>query len=107
MGAAACLTTSSTKLQHSRVQRIEGGAERRPEIQFLSSILWMSLRAVPEGLFSRFSAPRCPKVTLLGSFLMTFRGSGAHVKTVLSRESQYDPEGSGGSENRLFFNVFF
>ena len=57
-------------------------------------------------ILSVFSCPRCPKVMILGSFLMTFRGSGAHVKTVLSRESQHDPEGSGGSENRWFLDVF-
>ena len=57
-------------------------------------------------ILSVFSCPRCPKVMILGSFLMTFRGSGAHVKMVLSRESQHDPEGSGGSENRCFLNVF-
>ena len=67
----------------------------------------MPLGAVPEGLFGSFSAPRCPKVPILGSFLMTFRGLGAHVPTALSLQSQLDFEGSGGSENRRFCLMFF
>ena len=38
---------------------------------------------------------------------MTFRGPGAHVRIELSLESQHDLEGSGGSENQCFFDVFF
>ena len=47
------------------------------------------------------------KAAILGSFLMTFRGSGAHVRTALSLQSQLDLEGSGGSENRCFCVVVF
>ena len=38
---------------------------------------------------------------------MTFKGPGAHVRIELSPESQHDLEGSGGSENQRFFDVFF
>ena len=38
---------------------------------------------------------------------MTFRGPGTHVRIELSLESQHDLDGSGGSENRCFLDVFF
>ena len=44
---------------------------------------------------------------VLGSFLRTFRGPGAHARTVLSLQRELDLEGSGGSENRRFFDVLF
>ena len=37
---------------------------------------------------------------------MIFRGSSAHVRTVLSLQSQLDLDGSGGSENRRFLKCF-
>ena len=57
--------------------------------------------------FSDFIAQRCPKVAILGSFLITFRGSGAYARTVLSLQRELDLEGWRGSENRRFFDVFF
>ena len=38
---------------------------------------------------------------------MTFGGSGTHVRTVLSLQSQLNLEGSGGSENRCLCVVVF
>ena len=43
---------------------------------------------------------------VLGSFLRTFRGPGAHARTVLSLQRELDLEGSGGSENRRFLMFF-
>ena len=45
-------------------------------------------------------------MAILRSFLMTFRRSGAHVRTVLSLQSQLDLEDSGVSENRRLFDTF-
>ena len=38
---------------------------------------------------------------------MTFKGPGAHARTVLSLQRELDLEGWRGSENRRFFDVFF
>ena len=38
---------------------------------------------------------------------MTFKGPGAHARTVLSLQRELDLECSWGSENDRFFNVFF
>ena len=63
--------------------------------------------ACPGGVFCGFSAQKCPKVIFSVLFLMTFKGPGAHARTVLSLQRELDLEGWRGSENRRFFDVFF
>ena len=58
-------------------------------------------------LRGHFGSPEGSKSVTLGRFLMTFRGPGTHVRIELSLQSQHDLEGSGGSENRRFLDVFF
>ena len=44
---------------------------------------------------------------VLGPFLRTFRGPGAHARMVLPLQRELDLEGSGESENRFVFEVYF
>ena len=60
----------------------------------------------PRRLFARFWWPKAPQSDLFVSFLRIFRGPGAHARTVLSLQRELDLEGSGGSENRRFFDGF-
>ena len=57
-------------------------------------------------LRGHFGSPEGSKSVTLARFLMTFRGPGTHVRIELSLQSQHDLEGSGGSENRCFLDVF-
>ena len=57
-------------------------------------------------LRGHFGSPEGAKSVILGRYLMTFRGPGTHVRIELSLQSQHDLEGSGGSENRCFLDVF-
>ena len=57
-------------------------------------------------LRGHFGSPEGSKSVTLARYLLTFRGPGTHVRIELSLQSQHDLEGSGGSENRCFLNVF-
>ena len=57
-------------------------------------------------LRGHFGSPEGSKTVTLGRYLMTFRGPGTHVRIELSLQSQHDLEGSGGSQNRCFIDVF-
>ena len=67
----------------------------------------MIFHGSPEAPWWHFGSPEGPKSDNLGLCLMTFRSPSAHVRIELSLESQHDLEGSGGSENRRFLDVFF
>ena len=58
-------------------------------------------------LRGHFGRPEGSKSATLARFLMTFRGPGTRVRIELSLQSQHDLEGSGGSEDRCFLDVFF
>ena len=58
-------------------------------------------------LRGHFGSPEGSKSVTLARYLLTFRGPGTHVRIELSLQSQHDLEGSGGSENRCFLDVFF
>ena len=72
----------------------------------LHIVFYDGLLGSPVGTWRRFQWFLGPQIAILGSFLMTFRGPSAHVRIELSLESQHDFEGSGGSENRCFLDVF-
>ena len=57
-------------------------------------------------LRGHFGSPEGSKSVTLARYLLTFRGPGTHVRIELSLQSQHDLEGSGGSENRRFLDVF-
>ena len=76
-------------------------------VTFFRYVFWTLFRRLPDGLLRAFGGQRRPRVIVLGSFLRTFRGPGAHARTVLSLQRELDLEGSGGSENRCFFEVLF
>ena len=85
-------------------------SEREPSL--LGAFLVPFFCSLAFGLYFRqlrghFGSPEGSKSVTLARFLMTFRGPGAHVRIGLSLESQHDLEGSGGSENRCFLDVFF
>ena len=76
-------------------------------VTFSRYVFWTLFCRLLDGLLHAFGGQRRPKVIVLGSFLKTFRGPGAHARTVLSLQRELDLEGSGGSENRRFFDVLF
>ena len=90
--------------------RTPASSEREPSL--LGAFLVPFFLSLAFGLYFRrlrghFGIPEGSKSVDLVRFLMTFRGPGTHVRIELSLESQHDLEGSGGSENRRFLDVFF
>ena len=84
--------------------------EREPSL--LGAFLVSFFLSLAFGLYFRrlrghFGSPEGSKSLTLGRYLMTCRGPGTHVRIELSLQSQHDLEGSGGSENRCFLDVFF
>ena len=69
---------------------------------FLSLAFDLYFRQLP----AHFGSGGGSKSVTLARFLMTFRDPGTRVRIELSLQSQHDLEGSGGSENRCFFDIF-
>ena len=70
-------------------------------------LLGMWLYVECGGTFPDFVSPKSPQSDNLEALLMTFWGHGTHVRTALLLQSQHNLEGSRGSENRAFSEIFF
>ena len=89
--------------------RAPASPEREPSL--LGAFLGPFFLSLAFALYFRrlrghFGSPEGSKSVTLGRFLMKFRGPGMHVRIELSLQSQHDLEGSGGSQNRCFLDVF-